>query len=132
VTLYQLLADGDRGAVTQTLPMTTPKTGDAAEARTVLQRPVHAGSDRRLAPARLLAHRPHSRCRAAGRSMATLPDADRRLRCALARVGRLWRGRDRCRIPPRRRGSKAGAAGGGDRSPFLAEERQALPSRCRR
>ena len=42
VTLYQLLADGDRGAVTQTLPMTTPKTGDAAEARTVLQRPVHA------------------------------------------------------------------------------------------
>ena len=42
VTLYQLLADGDRGAVAQTLPMTTPKTGDAAEARTVLQRPVHA------------------------------------------------------------------------------------------
>src|SRR5262245_24117429 len=42
VTLYQLTADGERGAVAQTLTMTTPKTGDAAEARTVLQRPVHA------------------------------------------------------------------------------------------
>jgi uncharacterized protein (TIGR02302 family) len=42
VTLYQLMADGERGAVAQTLPMATPKVGDAAEARAVLQRPVHA------------------------------------------------------------------------------------------
>jgi len=42
VTLYQLTTDGERGAVAQTLTMTTPKPGDAAEARTVLQRPVHA------------------------------------------------------------------------------------------
>jgi uncharacterized protein (TIGR02302 family) len=42
VTLYQLMADGERGAVAQSLPMSTPKAGDAAEARAVLQRPVHA------------------------------------------------------------------------------------------
>src|SRR5262245_13743531 len=42
VTLYQLLADGERGAMAQRRALGAPQAGDAAEARTVLQRPVHA------------------------------------------------------------------------------------------